>query len=130
MDGVEPPSGPAFAIAGRGEELIYETLSGSWAFVLDEGSDLFGSGEVAVKIDEEASGKSDTVGSRSEVEIVLSELFLNEGVDGMSRGRDLWSGEFFKGPPVGIDGFCLGIGAGVGGAAFNPVDQDVYFFVR
>ena len=110
--------------------MIYQTLSGSWVFVLDEGSDLFGSWEVAVKIDEEASGKSGTVGGRSEVEIVLSEFFLNEGVDGMSRGRDLWGGEFFKRPPVGIDGFCLGIGTGVGGAAFNPGDQDVYFFVR
>ena len=123
-------AGPALAIAGRGEEFIYKILSGSWAFVLDEGSDLFGSVEVAVKIDEEASGKSDTVGGGRKVEILLREFFLDEGVDGMSRGRDLWSGEYFKGPPVGIDGFCLGIGAGVGSAAFNPGDQDVYLFVR
>ena len=129
MDGIEPVTSPAFAIAGGGEELIYEISSCSCAFVFNEGSDFFGSREVAVKIDEEASGKSDTVGGRSEVEMVLSERFLNEGVDGMSWGGGRGSNEFFERPPVGVDSFCFGIGSGVRGAAFDPVYQDFNFFV-
>lgn len=130
MDGIEPVTSPAFAIAGGGEELIYEILSCSCAFVFNEGSDLFGSRKVAVEIDEEASSKSGEVGWGSKVEIVLIEFLLNEGVDGVSWGGGRGSNEFFEGPPVGVDSFCLGSGSGVRGAAFDPVYQDFNFFVR
>ena len=96
MDGIEPVTSPAFAIAGGGEELIYEISSCSCAFVFNEGSDFFGSRKAAVEIDEEASSKSGEVGWGSKVEIVLSKFLLNEGVDGVSRGRGAGAVSFLR----------------------------------
>ena len=58
MDGIEPVTSPAFSIPGGGEEIVYEVLNGSGVFIFGEGNNFFGSGEVAVEIDEESACKS------------------------------------------------------------------------
>ena len=75
VDDVEPMAGPAFAVAGAGEELVDEGLvggAGGWFLGggLDEGGDVFWGGGEAGEVEVEAAAEGAGVGLGGEGEVV------------------------------------------------------------
>ncbi|MCX6606969.1 MAG: hypothetical protein NTV52_25770 [Acidobacteria bacterium] len=63
-DDVEPMAGPAFAVVGRGEELVDEAGPGVGAGIVDEGGDLIGCGRKADEIEIGAADEDGLGGAR------------------------------------------------------------------
>ena len=88
VDDVEPVPGPAFAVAGRGQQPVDEFLVGRGIGIGDEGIHFFGRRRQARQVEREPADERAAVGDHRRREFVLGELRANEEVDGVAFGLD------------------------------------------
>ena len=99
---VEPATGPAFAVARRGEQAIDELFVSIGGFVVNEGVGFLRRRRHAGEVEGDAADEDVAVGLRRGLEAFLGESGADEGVDGMDaslrQGHLLRRGE----SPVGL----------------------------
>lgn len=79
---VEPVPGPAFAIAGRGQEFIDQTFVGFGGVVAQELIDFVGGGRQAEEVEVEATDEGGLGGVGREMEAFGFEGTREQGIDG------------------------------------------------
>ena len=91
---IEPVPGPAFAVAGRGEEALDKFFIGVGRAVGDKRSDFYGRRRQAVEVEAHAADEGGTVGLGGGSDFFRREPGENEGVDGISdrRGGSVYFG--------------------------------------
>ena len=80
---VEPATGPAFTVAGRGEQAVDEFLVSVGGLVVDEGIGFFGRRRHAGEIERHAAHEGVAIGFGRRLEAGLFEAGLDERIDGM-----------------------------------------------
>ena len=78
---VEPFASPLFPVARGGKQLVDQPFVGVRSLVADEGIRLFGGGGQTDQVEIEATHQTVAIGLGRRLEIMLCEVFENEGID-------------------------------------------------
>ena len=116
-DDVEPVASPAFAVVGRGEELVDEAGPGVGAIIIDEGGDLSGGGREAYEVEIGAANEDGLCGRWGGGE-PFGGPFEGEEVIDSSVGGGGGADRFLEGPEFAFgfgDGPIFRRGEGAGG---------------
>ena len=86
---IEPPTTPAFTVAGGIEEAVDHLGEGIWGVIFEKLGDFRGSGWEASEIVGRSSNEGSSIGLWRHFQAVSGEFFGDEMVDGMGVGG--WS---------------------------------------